>query len=168
MLPVRRNRKVNQHLSQRLFSLRMSGNHLLNVDRSWDFLLQVSDFTQSLGRFWAFHKLLGKFLSTSCISSTSSFLHSGQFYCSTNSKKSKQVLVLKLALLPYFSDNVLVENLLIAYEKEARSLSPWGRWWVHVACSGLLGQGNFVKFKIADEDPHSTDSSVSDEQFLQD
>ena len=77
----------------------------------------------------AFHKLLGNFLATARISSnffvSINFLHSHFekfLYLSSNSEILEQLLVLRLAFLPYFT-NVLVDNLRISCKKKSQILT---------------------------------------------
>ena len=88
--------------------------------------------------------LLGNFLATSRISSN--FLHSEQFLqLSSNSEISKQLLVLKLTFLSYFtmSQQTIYE---FPVKKGAQS-SPLGQ---------IMGSGFQRKFKMVDEEGHST------------
>ena len=77
----------------------------------------------------AFHKLLGTFLATARISSN--FLHSDQvLQLSSSSEISKQLLVLKLTFLSYFT---MSQQTIYEFPvKREPNPPPWGRSWAAV------------------------------------
>ena len=134
--------------------------------------------TESWSQFWvklddssprAIHKLLGNFLATSRIFRAnlfvqSNFLHSEQFVqLFSNSETSKQLLVL-LALLSYFT---MFQQTIHEFpvKKGAKSSPPGAYHWRKIKVAGLLlGREVQRKFKMVNEDSHSTNLSVSGEE----
>ena len=134
--------------------------------------------TESWSQFWvklddssprAIHKLLGNFLATSRIFRAnlfvqSNFLHSEQFVqLFSNSETSEQLLVL-LALLSYFT---MFQQTIHEFpvKKGAKSSPPGAYHWRKIKVAGLLlGREVQRKFKMVNEDSHSTNLSVSGEE----
>ena len=93
-------------------------------------------------RVRAFHQLLGNFLVTSRFFVSSNFLHSEPFLqLSSNSEISEQLLVFKLAFLPYFT---MCQQTIYEFPvKKEPNLPPWGRSWAQNKSSQAARSADF-------------------------